>query len=187
MKRTLNLFFAALILGSLALTGCNGSQDEGTAGGGSNYASKTRDAGQPIDHTETLGKFEAALKENPNDWQALTALADAYFGLRRFDEAIDYYSKAIDANSEDIDSYNDLALSLHYVGKSSDGLKYVEEGLAKNPYYQRIWLTKGFILAYGTGDLESARNSWEKAKGLDPESQIGKAADDFLVQFSDTK
>ena len=87
-------------------------------------------------------------------------------------------------NPDDIDSYNDLGLAHHYLGKSQEGIKYLDEGIKRNSYYQRIWLTKGFILAYGVGDLDGARAAWEKAKGLDSESQAGKAAEDFLAQFN---
>ena len=80
--------------------------------------------------------------------------------------------------------YNDIGLSLHYLGNSAEGLKYIEEGIAKNPYHQRIWLTKGFILAYGVGDLDGAKEAWEKTRALNPESRIGKAAADYLTQVS---
>jgi tetratricopeptide (TPR) repeat protein len=82
------------------------------------------------------------------------------------------------------DIYNDIGLALHYTGNSEEGVRYIDEGIKQNPYQQRIWLTKGFILAYGMGDLDAAKEAWEKARTLDPESGIGKAAADYLAQVS---
>ena len=187
MSRKVNLIFGALLVGTLMVSaGCDSGADksaESTNAG--SYASKTPDAGQPIDNNELVRKYKETLKQNPEDWQSLAGLADSYYGLGRYDDAIGYYKKAIEVNPDDIDSYNDLAIANHYLGRSEEGLKYIEKGLVKNPYYQRIWLTKGFILAYGTGDLDKARAAWLKARTLDPENPIGKAADDFLAQFDE--
>jgi tetratricopeptide (TPR) repeat protein len=187
--KKINLLLALILVAGFALVGCGSDGDKSgknkTSGG--SYASKTPDAGQPIDHSESMGEYEARLKENPKDWQALSGIGDSYFGLRRFNEAIDYYKKALEVNPDDVDSYNDLGLSYHYMGNASEGLKYIEKGIEAKPFYQRIWLTKGFILAYGVGDMERAREAWEKTEGLDPESQIGKAAGEFLVQFEEKK
>ncbi len=186
MKKKFNLIFGALLAGTLLVSGCDSGGDKSAENGNAgSYASKTPDAGQPIDNNELLAQYQEKLKQNPNDWQALVGLADSYFGLRRFDEAVEYYKKAVEVNPDDVDSYNDLALSSHYLGRSADALKYADKGLEKNPYYQRIWLTKGFILAYGTGELDQARAAWLKAKTLDPENPIGKAAADFLSQFDE--
>ncbi len=184
-----NLLMVLLLAAGFSLAGCGSDGDKAANGKkpGGNYASKTPDAGQPIDHPELVSKYEARLKENPKDWQALSGIADAYFGLRRFDEAIDYYKRALDVNPNDVDSYNDIGLSYHYKGISSEGLKYIEQGIKVKPFYQRIWLTKGFILAYGVGDMDGARSAWEKTAGLDPESQIGQAANNYLAQFEDKK
>ncbi|MEK7774021.1 MAG: hypothetical protein AAB307_06690, partial [Deltaproteobacteria bacterium] len=75
-----------------------------------------------------------------------------------------------------------LGLSVHYQGNSAEGLRYVNEGMERNPYHQRILLTKGFILAYGLGDLGAAKEAWEKAMAINPESQVGKAASEFIAQ-----
>lgn len=188
-NKKVNLLLLLLLVTAFAFAGCGSNGDKANKGKsqGGSYASKTPDAGQPIDHSEVMSKFESRLKENPKDWQALSGIADSYFGLRRFNEAIDYYKQALDVNPDDVDSYNDLGLSYHYLGNSNAGLKYIDLGIKAKPFYQRIWLTKGFILAYGVGDLEKAREAWEKTEGLDPESQIGKAANDFLAQFEAKK
>ncbi len=139
---------------------------------------------RPATKSSLVSDLEAKLREKPDDTDALQTLADTYFAMKRYDDAIKYYKKIVALFPEDIDVYNEIGLSLHYKGESGDALKYIEKGLKKNPYHQRMWLTKGFILAYGVGDLKGAAKAWEKAKALDPASNVGKAAADYLVQIN---
>ena len=165
----------------------NGSSSGG--GGYSNTSQQGRVAGanQPRDHLEMVSDLRTRLKEAPDDWLLNAQLADALFGLRRFDEAITVYIKALELNPEDSNLYNNLGLAHHYIGDSAKGLEFVERGIAKNPYYQRVWLTKGFLLAYGLGKDKDAEAAWEKALSLDPEGPVGKAASEYLVEIKKNK
>lgn len=127
-------------------------------------------------------EIQRILKERPNDAKAFAEVGSIYFDQHKFTEAIEYYKKALALDPEDVNSYNDMGLSYHYMGMSDEGLKYVEEGIKKNPAYQRIWLTKGFILAI-KGNIADARAAWEKAYKMDPNSDVGKSSASFLEQY----
>lgn len=177
--------FGAVMLGSvtvLALAGCSKSEKQETASG--NSATPTMVANMPAADSPVITDLKARLEAKPNDPETLQRLADAYFDAKRFNEAVTYYKRALEYKPGEADIFNDLGLSLHYLGNPAGGLNYIEEGIKKNPYHQRIWLTKGFILAYGMGDLDGARSAWEKANALNPESQVGKAASEFLAQIN---
>ncbi len=133
----------------------------------------------PFDYAAYIQKI---LKERPDDAKTFAEAGDIYFDQHRFIDAIEYYKKAIAIDPQDVDSYNDMGLSYHYIGKSDEGLKYVEDGIKKNPVYQRAWLTKGFILAI-KGNIPEARVSLEKAYSIDPNSDVGRSAASFLEQY----
>lgn len=141
-------------------------------------------SGQSVDYAEVLGELKDRLKKDPGDFQTLSRLGDTYFELMNFDEAVRHYKKALMARPDDVDTYNDLGLASHYMGDSAQGINYVDEGIKKNPYYQRIWLTRGFIMAYGMGDQAKAVESWEKARSIAPDTPVGKAAADYLAEFN---
>jgi cytochrome c-type biogenesis protein CcmH/NrfG len=141
-------------------------------------------ASQTANRSAAVAELEAMLKEKPGDVDLLIMLGDAYFEAKQFSKAVNYYKSAIQADPANSELYNDIGLALHYMGNSAEGIRYIEEGIKQNPYQQRIWLTKGFILAYGMGDLDAANEAWEKTRALDPESGIGKAAADYLAQAS---
>lgn len=138
---------------------------------------------QNVNYSTVIDDLKKKLAANPEDAAVTEELGHAFFEQKRFEEAVDYYKKTIELKGDDADIYNDIGLSMHYLGNSAEGLEYIEKGLKKNPYHQRIWLTKGFLLANGLGDIEGARAAWEKAAALDPTSQIGKAASDYLLQI----
>ena len=143
----------------------------------------TSSSNPSVNYEEVLAELKKRIAENPKDSELYANTGDILFGMRKFAEAIDYYKKAISLNPNDIDSYNDLGLANHYMGNSLEGLRFVEDGININPSYQRIYLTKGFILAYGMGNGEEAALAWEKAISLDPQSQIGRAAYAYLEEF----
>ena len=134
---------------------------------------------------EEIIHLKAQLASNPHNANALSDLGDLYFNARKYNQAIDYYKRAIDIKPGDADLYNDLGLSVFYLGNALEGIKYIDEGIEKNPEFQRIWLTKGFILANGMNNFSGAREAWEKAVSIDPGSGIGKAAQDYITQFKD--
>lgn len=140
-------------------------------------------AGAHVDFNEVLGELKKRLSENPNDWELNSKIGNVYFDMRRFDEAVVYYKKALALNPKDVNTYNDLAISNHYLLNPAEGLKYAEEGIKVDPYYQRIWLTKGFILYYGLGKKDAAVAAWKKAEALDPSSPVGKDAKAFVEEF----
>ena len=151
---------------------------EGRGGEAAPYNTVNQPMMPQYDYTAQIQKV---LRERPNDAKALAEVADLYFDQHKFPDAIEYYKKAIALDPQDIDSYNDLGLSYHYIGKPEEGLKYVDEALRRNPVYQRVWLTKGFILAT-TGRIPEARTAWEKAYSIDPNSDVGRSAASFLAQ-----
>lgn len=176
------IFTIAAILGLsafLAAGGCS-KKEEQAQQAGQQQAQQAAPA-QGLQNTTLIADLEARYQQDPKNPEVLWRLGDAYFDAKQFNESAKYYKKVLEVKPGETDLYNDLGLSLHYLGNSSESLKYIEEGIKKNPYHQRIWLTKGFVLAYGMGDIEGAKAAWEKANALNPESPIGKAASEYLT------
>lgn len=178
-RKILSFVLAASVAAAFGLTGCSKS-DKGEGGDKTTQAQ----APQAKNTSVVIADLLERLKEKPNDGDTLWHLGDAYFEARQFSDASTYYKKALLVKPNEVDIYNELGLSVHYLGNTDDGLKVVEEGIKKDPLHQRIWLTKGYLLAYGKGDLEGAKTAWEKAKALNPESQVGKAASEYLAQLT---
>lgn len=133
-------------------------------------------------YQDAIIHYSSILKKEPQNLEAITKLANIYFGMNNYNNAIKYYNKAVKLAPNDASYYNNLGLSYHYMDRSQQGLKLIEDGIKVDPYHQRIWLTRGFILAT-TGNVTEAIKAWDRAHTLNSESEVGKAALDFLSQY----
>ena len=68
--------------------------------------------------------------------EALARLGDRYFEANRFEQAAEIYKKVLKLNSNDVDTYNDLGLTLHYTGKSDEAVEILQRGKAVNRLFR---------------------------------------------------
>ena len=133
-------------------------------------------------YQDTIIHYRRILKRDPQNLDSITKLANIYFEMNNYNDAIKYYEMAIKLAPNNASYYNNLGLSYHYINRSQQGLQLIEDGIKVDPYHQRIWLTRGFILAT-TGKVTEAVKAWDRAHTLNAESEVGKAALDFLSQY----
>ena len=114
-----------------------------------------------------------------DDPAVLADQADELLTQQRFGEAVVAYRKLLEIAPDEIDTYNDLGLALHYAGRSGEALQVLEAGVAKDPEFQRIWLTLGFVRLQ-LGQVDAARDALEACVDLDPQHPIADEARRFL-------
>ncbi len=107
---------------------------------------------------------------------------DLLFEQRRFREAIPFYRKAVEKNSGDVDSWNDLGLCLHYVGRNREALEVLKKGSSIKPRFQRIWLSIGFVSLH-LNLKEDAKSAFERAISLNSINDVAKEARKFLERI----
>lgn len=105
--------------------------------------------------------------------------ADELFSNRQYDQAAVLYERLIVAGSGDANIYNNLGLTLHYLGRSGEALKVLNEGVAVDSSYQRIWLTLGFVNNQ-LGHFEQARKALSTATQMNANNDVGQSAQQML-------
>ncbi len=128
----------------------------------------------------------ARIKEFSDNPVALSSIGDEYFETKRYGMAIKVYEKVLELNPEDVDTYNDLGLALHYSGRSDEAIKKLKKGAEIAPSFQRVWLSLGFVLIL-TGQTEEARDVLEKTLEIDPESGVAQEARNFISNLNKLK
>ncbi|MBI5970907.1 MAG: tetratricopeptide repeat protein [Deltaproteobacteria bacterium] len=128
--------------------------------------------------------IKSELAKKPDDPALMQSMGDAYFENHQYNEALTYYKLALEKKPGDATLYNEIGLCLTYLNNPAEGLRYIEEGIKKNPYHQRIWLTKGFILSRLEDD-KGSKAALERAVALNPDSDVGRAAAQFLAADKD--
>ncbi len=105
--------------------------------------------------------------------------ANESFAGRQYARAAELYEQLLILGPDNVETYNNLGITLHYLGRSGEALSRLNEGLAVDPTYQRIWLTLGFVNAQ-LGNNEQARVALTNATQIDADSDIGRSATEML-------
>jgi tetratricopeptide (TPR) repeat protein len=109
----------------------------------------------------------------------LSFRADEAFSNQQFGQAAELYERLLLADPGNADTYNNLGLTLHYLGRTPEALSVLNEGVAVDPDYQRIWLTLGFVNVQA-GNLEQARSALTTAVQMDADTEVGQSAAHML-------
>jgi len=113
------------------------------------------------------------------DLAVLARQADEFFAKEQYQQAADVYQQLLATGQNDVDTYNNLGITLHYLGRSTEALDVLNKGVAVDSNYQRIWLTLGFVNKQ-LGDNEQARMALTTAVQLDAANDVGKSAAKML-------
>jgi len=113
----------------------------------------------------------------------LAQQGDEYFRGRQYAEAIRLYRRVLTLNPSDVDTHNDLGLALHYSGNSAAALRVLKQGVEKDPSFQRIWLTLGFVQMY-TDERPEAKFALQHALALGGDNGIGEEAQRLLDKLA---
>jgi predicted Zn-dependent protease len=106
---------------------------------------------------------------------ALSRQADEFFANQQYDQAANLYEQLLASGSNNVDTYNNLGITLYYLGRSTEALGVLNEGVAVDSTYQRIWLTLGFVNSQ-LGNTEQARLALTTAVQLGTDTQVGQSA-----------
>jgi len=116
---------------------------------------------------------------NSEDPAVIARHADEFFARNEYQQAADLYQKLLAASPSDPDAYNNLGITLHYLGRSTEALEILNKGVKVDANYQRIWLTLGFVNKQ-LGNTVQARTALTTAMELGADNDIGRSAGKML-------
>lgn len=110
--------------------------------------------------------------QDPNE---ISRRAGEFFTNRQYDRAAGLYEQLLTFRPNDAETYNNLGITLHYLGRSTEALRRLNDGVAVDPEHQRIWLTLGFVNSQ-LGNTEQARAALTTAAQLGSDDSIRQSA-----------
>lgn len=137
-------------------------------------------AGQGSELEQLISTFPGQSLES--DPVVLASRADEAFVNQQFDLAANLYQQMLVLDPNNADTYNNLGITLHYLGRSAEALQILNQGVTVDPTYQRIWLTLGFVSGQ-TGHTAEARKALKTAVEMGPETEVGQSAAEMLRSF----
>ena len=123
--------------------------------------------------------FQQMTKKDPDE---IAREANSLFANGQYNQAATLYRQLLTLGRDNADTYNNLGITLHYLGRSGDALDSLNKGIAKDPSYQRIWLTSGYVNGQ-LGNFEQARTALASAVELNPDSDVGQSAQKMLEEL----
>jgi Flp pilus assembly protein TadD len=120
-----------------------------------------------------------AATQDPND---LWRQASQAFSNQQYQQAADIYQRLLTLRPNDVDILNELGLTLHYLGRSSEALQYLRQGVALDPNHQRIRLTLGYVDTQ-VGNVKEAREALTAATKLGTDGTIRQSALEMLKKL----
>ena len=118
----------------------------------------------------------------PSDPAEISRQANEAFIAKRYDRAARLYEQLLAFDPNNAEIYNNLGLTLHYLGRSDDALRWLNDGVAVDAEHQRIWLTLGFVSAQ-VGNTEQARSALTRATQIGNNASVREAAEEMLAEL----
>ena len=128
-----------------------------------------------------LEKFNLSVPAQslPDDPLEISRQANKFFASAQYEQAASLYEKLLDFDPNNADTYNNLGITLHYLGRSDEALQSLNDGIAADQTYQRIWLTLGFVNSQ-LGNTDEARSALSTAMQVGTDEAIRKSAAEML-------
>jgi tetratricopeptide (TPR) repeat protein len=108
--------------------------------------------------------------------------AEAAFADGQYDRAADLYEQLLVFNPNDAEIYNNLGLTLHYLGRSTEALRTLNDGIAIDVDHQRSWLTLGYVNSQ-LGNTEEARTALSTAAQIGSDESVRQSALKMLEEL----
>jgi tetratricopeptide (TPR) repeat protein len=151
--------------GNLGMSGGMPGGPAGQAAGTSPHAGSDE---QMASIFEELNALKAAVESDPRNARALIRLADLYHQAAKYDQAIDFYRRALEVRPEDVEARNHMGVCLREIGKSDEALAQFRTALSYDAGHWPTWLNLGVVALLDKRDLEEARKAFAKVEELNP-------------------
>ena len=178
---SMTVFQVAFGLSVFALTRQYYIDEPGDVGADSRAARQPSTAWPAQSEESDLARSIESFTSRPvaQDPVAISNHADQLFASGQYGEAAHLYEQVLASGSGDVSTYNNLGITLSYLGRLDEALRLLNEGVGLDPSYQRIWLTLGFVNSQA-GNIEQARSALSTAIEMGADTEVGQSAVQML-------
>jgi len=147
-------------------------------GGGKRNATAQEAPAEAMAQVRTL---KDKLEQNPQDTQSAVQLANLYFDVGKFNQAIGYYKQALENDPANTAVLIDLGVSYFNLNQADSAVIYMKKALQVQPDHKQGLYNIG-IVYYNINQFDKAIAYWEQLIKTHPESQEAQNAKSFIEQ-----
>jgi len=118
----------------------------------------------------------------PSDPAQVYRRAEEFFANKQYVQAAQLYEQLLTYSPNDAEIYNNLGLTLFYLGQPDEALLQLNEGVSRDAGHQRIWLTLGYVNSQ-LGNTAEARAALTNAIQVGGNASIREAAEKMLADL----
>jgi cytochrome c-type biogenesis protein CcmH/NrfG len=121
-----------------------------------------------IDNAAIIKQMEDMAAKNPKDADIPLKLADFFYDQKQYSQAVEWYQRALELNSKNVNARTDLGTSYFYMGRPQDALREYDKSLAIDPKHEPTLLNTIVVNLEGTHDVAAAQKAWDRLYKLNP-------------------
>jgi tetratricopeptide (TPR) repeat protein len=124
--------------------------------------------------------FKAMAEREPSNPSPLVQLGNVYFDAERYEDASQWYAKALKLAPNDVDVSTDLGICYYSMNQPDKALEQFARSLELDPKHTKTLLNVGIVRAFGKQDLDGAQKVWQTLVNIAPETPEGQRAKQML-------
>ncbi|HSW38241.1 MAG TPA: tetratricopeptide repeat protein [Acidobacteriota bacterium] len=130
----------------------------------------------------SIAGLEQLIAKTPDNPEYHAQIADLYFDLGRYNEALTHYQESLKLDPDNPNIATALATCYHYIGMDDEALEILERVIENHPDFSPAKLNKGVVLIYGKNDTERGLSIWEDLLRSDPGFQYRDELEERIQQ-----
>jgi cytochrome c-type biogenesis protein CcmH/NrfG len=131
---------------------------------------------------QTAAPLLAAVNQNPNDFDSLVKLANVYYDGQQFQNAIQYYARAVAIHPENVDVRTDMGTAYWYIGNADKAIQAMETSLKYRPEHPQTLFNLGWVRWQGKNDPKGAVEAWEKLLKTNPDYPQRQQVEQYIAK-----
>ncbi len=123
-----------------------------------------------------------AIKNNPNDADALIKLGNLYYDAQQFPQAVNYYGKAVALQPSNVGVRTDMGTAYWYMGDADRALSEFQKSLSYSPNHPQTLFNMGIVKWQGKKDPQGAVAAWEQLLKNNPNYPEKSTVENYIAQ-----
>ncbi len=122
----------------------------------------------PINGAAMIRLLEDEAAQNPKDSEPPLKLANLFYDRRQFQQAVEWYEKALTLDPTNVDARTDLGTCYFNLGRPRDALLEFSKSREIDPNHEPTLFNVIVVNLEGSRDLAAAEQAWERLHKLNP-------------------
>jgi cytochrome c-type biogenesis protein CcmH/NrfG len=123
-----------------------------------------------------------AVNQNPNDYDSLVKLGNVYYDGQQFQDAIQYYERAVAIHPENVDVRTDMGTAYWYTGNADKAIAAMETSLKYRPGHPQSLFNLGWVRWQGKSDPQGAVAAWEQLLKANPDYPQRQQVEQYIAK-----